>query len=130
MPQKKIQKKEYFGFILNREITDFTGPNMFNKIEKGIVYLIPKGRVYLRNDYFEYHLFLLKEAVEQRMNEMGFPIMKIMGDDSGKEPSLKIEKLGFTISYKEIGGYCLESQSQEPRLFNEISEIPQFFFRI
>lgn len=127
--RERIQEKEYSGFILNSEITSFTGPNMYNKIENGEVYLIPSGKVYKRNDYFEYHLFLLKRVVEQRMTDSGFPIKKTLGNETGLLPSLDIEKLGIKISFDGEKGYCLESQSQEPRLFNEISEMRDVLYR-
>ena len=121
--RERIQGKEYSGFILNTEITGFTGPNMYNKIENGEVYLIPAGKVYKRNDYFEYHLFLLKREVEQRMSDSGFTITKTTGDETGILPSLDIEKLGIKISFDGKEGYCLEAQSQDPRHFTGISDI-------
>ena len=74
--------------------------------------MIPAGKVYKRNDYFEYHLFLLKREVEQRMSDSGFTITKTTGDETGILPSLDIEKLGIKISFDGKEGYCLEAQSQ------------------
>jgi len=129
--REKIQKKEYGGFILNKEITEFTGLNLYNKFDDGAVYLIPEGKAYLRNDFFEYHLFLLKGVVEQKMNESGFAITTKNGiRDLGILPCLKIEKLDITISYNGGSGYCLDAQSQAPRYFSKISDICNELYKI
>lgn len=120
-----IREKEYSGFILNSEITNFTGPNLSNKIDNsGAVYLIPAGKAYLRNNYFEYHLFLLKEEIGEQMSQRGFPTTIQKGStDWGIMPCLKIEKLGIEIFYEGENGYRINNQSQEPVFYKDIPDV-------
>ena len=125
-----IRNAKYSGFILNSEITGFTGPNLSNKFDNGSVFLIPAGKAYLRNDFFEYHLFGLKEEIGEQMSQRGFPITIQKGSgDLGIMPCLKIEKIGVEISYDGANGYSIKKQSQEPVFYKEISDVRDAMFK-
>ena len=135
--RERIQKQAYSGFILNKEITGFTGPSLYNRIDHDnvTVFLIPEGKAYLRNDFFEYHLFLLKEELNKQMSESEFPIKINRGSmDYGTMPCIEIGGFkngdSLKIFYNGEKGYCLKDQAQNETCFNKISDICTAIFNI
>lgn len=133
----RIQKQKYSGFLLNSEITGFTGPNLFNKVNSdGTVFLIPAGKAYLRNDFFEYHLFLLKEELNKQMRESEFTVKMNRGSmDHGTMPCIEIggfkngDPLKVFYNYNGEKGYCL-NQAQNETCFDKISDICTAIFDV
>lgn len=127
----RIREVDYSGFILNSDVIAFMGANLYYKTHiNGEVFLIPDGKAYWRNDFFEYHLFLLKEVLEPQARVNGTSIsIKTGSRDDDRWPHLELKNPDVEIYYDGNGiGYRIVDSVNEPHHVQNIDDVCKYFW--